>query len=164
MYSWNGSTWLLQSTIGNSGIKFGNGASTLTYYEEGTWTPVLSGSGGGTYTMGGINYGKYTRIGNQVSITCTVEWTGVSAGYSGNLTVGGLPFTCAGNRCSGSLMAVLNGISFTSGYGEWNIGIDPGRSDMWVIQSSSTGSGYSHNPTVASSGRIYAISITYFIS
>lgn len=58
-------------------------ANTLDDYEEGTWTPVLSGSAGsaGGYTAT-IAVGRYTKIGRVISITAGValsnvgSWTG----------------------------------------------------------------------------------------
>lgn len=137
-------------------------ANTLDDYEEGTWTPRLSGTSGGSYTMGGINAGRYTKIGNIVTVTCTVNWTSVTTGYTGNLIIADLPFPCGGGvRSAGALCAVAYGLSFTSGYNAWHIVIDPGNTNFYIIQSSSSGAGYSHSPTVSSSGVIYAISLTY---
>lgn len=58
-------------------------ANTLDDYEEGTWTPVLSGTAGsaGGYTAT-IAAGRYTKIGRVVSITAGIvlsnagSWTG----------------------------------------------------------------------------------------
>jgi len=147
------------STFAN-GVKFQNGASYLSYYEEGSWTPQLS-AGGTNYTMSGINAGKYIRIGNQVSICGHIQW---SAGTSqGQVRISGFPFTSSGVRCAGSIGAVSSGISFSSGYGSWILVNDPGYSFLYIIQLSTTGQGYSHEPPVASSGIIYGFSLTYFI-
>ena len=58
-------------------------ANTLDDYEEGTWTPVLSGSTGsaGGYTAT-VAVGRYTKIGRVISITAGIalsnvgSWTG----------------------------------------------------------------------------------------
>jgi hypothetical protein len=160
MYSWNGSAWSLQSTIGNSGIKFGNGASTLTYYEEGSWTPQLY-AGATAFTMSGINAGKYIRIGNQVTVCGHIQWSAGSG--SGMVKVSGLPFTSSGVRTAGSIGAVSYGISYDSGYGMWIIVNDPGYNFFYIIEQSTSGSGYSHTPPVGSSGVIYGFSLTYFL-
>jgi hypothetical protein len=152
------------------GIKFpasqsaSSNVNTLDDYEEGTWTPALTGTGGGTYTMSGVNEGKYTKIGNVVTLTCTVQWSAVVSAYTGNLLVGGIPFTCSGVRCAGSMGAISAGLTFTAGYGEWNFLVDPGLSGVYIIQNSTTGAGYSHTPNVASSGLVYALTITYMTS
>ena len=136
-------------------------ANTLDDYEEGSWTPSLTGTSGGTYTMGGINSGRYVKIGKVVWVTATLQWTAAPSPYAGNLAVSGLPFTCTGTRAAGSLGAASNGLTFTAGYGEWNIVIDPAVTYFYIIQGSTTGAGYTHNPTVASSGICYAISLVY---
>ena len=66
-------------------------ANTLDDYEEGTWTPVVSGgtvAGTGTYTA---QAGKYTKIGNLCFLSFYVSWTAHTG--TGELHIGGLPFT-----------------------------------------------------------------------
>ena len=67
-------------------------ANTLDDYEEGTWTPTIIGSvTAGTASYSGQQYGKYTKVGNLVYVTCYVIWT--SGTGTGNLKITGLPFT-----------------------------------------------------------------------
>ena len=69
----------------------------LDDYEEGTWTPVIAGtSSAGTYTYGSAsNAGRYTKVGNLVTVWGNLaNIVAVSAG-SGNLKVTGLPFSSA---------------------------------------------------------------------
>ena len=67
-------------------------ANTLDDYEEGTWTPTYFGAstaGTSTYTQ---QTGIYTKVGRLVTVTGRV---GVSAATgTGQLRIGGLPFTC----------------------------------------------------------------------
>jgi hypothetical protein len=65
-------------------------ANTLDDYEEGTWTPVISGSGTagtGTYAA---QVGTYTKIGNIVTVSAYVSITAHTG--SGNILFTGLPF------------------------------------------------------------------------
>jgi hypothetical protein len=63
----------------------------LDAYEEGTWTPTLvGGTTAGSYTVSTAS-AKYTRIGQQVTVTAGMVITINSAG-TGALTFGGLPF------------------------------------------------------------------------
>jgi hypothetical protein len=64
----------------------------LNWYEQGTWTPTFFGTGTAgspTYT---VQKGSYTRVGRVVHVT---GYVGISAigGMTGNLQIGGLPFT-----------------------------------------------------------------------
>ncbi len=65
-------------------------ANKLDDYEEGTFTPVLSG-----YTsVAGTMSGKYTKIGNMVF--CEVVMVITALTYSGNSRITGWPFTPSG--------------------------------------------------------------------
>lgn len=63
----------------------------LNVYEEGTWTPVLRFGGGNNCTYS-VQIGNYTRIGRQVTLTCTITLTARGAS-TGVATVTGFPFT-----------------------------------------------------------------------
>jgi hypothetical protein len=63
-------------------------------YEEGTWTPEISGSTtAGTITYAAGNQGRYTKIGRNIFIQGTVAVSGISAAPVGNINISGLPFT-----------------------------------------------------------------------
>jgi hypothetical protein len=94
-----GQTLALDSAVPNAGtgITFpatqsaSSNANTLDDYEEGTWTPTVSGgttAGTGTYSA---QNGRYTKIGNQVTVTAYVSWTAHTG--TGGLNFTGLPFT-----------------------------------------------------------------------
>lgn len=70
-------------------------ANTLDDYEEGTWTPVITSSGGTitTYTSSG----SYVKVGKAVTLTFTTSITGPGTA-SGTLIANGLPFTNAGTQ------------------------------------------------------------------
>ena len=65
-------------------------ANTLDDYEEGTWTPAITQSGA-TFTYS-YQIGRYTKIGNVVTIIATLGWSAKSGG-SGNVGYSGLPFS-----------------------------------------------------------------------
>jgi hypothetical protein len=66
-------------------------ANTLDDYEEGTWTPSVSYSTSNGNLSLGIQVGRYTKIGNVVSVVAYVLWDETTA--SGNVSITGLPFT-----------------------------------------------------------------------
>ncbi len=64
----------------------------LTWYEEGTWTPTYIGAtSAGTTTYAGQS-GRYTRVGRQVTAHFDLDVSAATG--TGNLLIGGLPFTC----------------------------------------------------------------------
>lgn len=86
-------------TTHSVGINVGNvaqtGVTTLDWYEEGSFTPVVVGSGTagtGTYTA---QSGSFLRLGNRVFYQIILGWSAHTG--AGNLQVGGLPYTSTGS-------------------------------------------------------------------
>jgi hypothetical protein len=85
-------------TTSGTGITFpatqsaSSDANTLDDYEEGTWTPVLGGDGGGTAMTYSTQIGKYTKIGNVVTADAYVLLSARGT-ITGNVVITGLPFT-----------------------------------------------------------------------
>lgn len=74
-----------------SGLKFSTTATTITAYEEGTWTPTLALSGSLGTAVITTSVGRYTTIGNR---TCISGYFLVTKGSgSGNMTFTNLPKT-----------------------------------------------------------------------
>jgi hypothetical protein len=65
-------------------------ANTLDDYEEGTWTPTLSGAGGDATYLSGYRNGWYTKIGRVVNIAWFISFSKNT--LSGTLRLTGLPF------------------------------------------------------------------------
>jgi hypothetical protein len=77
----------------STGILFGSdtaAANALDDYEEGTFTPTLTGAGTPNYS---VQYGKYTKIGNLVFVTIKIEASNITS--SGNTISFNLPFNSA---------------------------------------------------------------------
>ena len=73
-----------------------------TYFAIGTFTPILIGSGtAGTFTYS-LQAGLYTRIGNIVFVSGHIAISAISVAPTGNMSIGGLPFT-AGSSDPGTL-------------------------------------------------------------
>jgi len=68
-------------------------ANTLDDYEEGTFTPTITASGGGTPTYIGQT-GIYTKIGRVVSVYLNPVFSKNT--LTGNIKINGLPFTIGG--------------------------------------------------------------------
>ena len=67
----------------------------LDDYEEGTWTPSLVPVTSGSISLSVAN-GRYTKIGNMVTVTATIVSNGVTSPVGG-LRLDGLPFFVGGN-------------------------------------------------------------------
>jgi len=84
-------------TLGTSAGVY-NAANTLDDYEEGTWTPTITGSTSGTLTAAGgdftINTASYTKIGNLVHISLYINSVDLTGGtLSGDVRISNLPFS-----------------------------------------------------------------------
>jgi len=91
-------TGLVDISAATSGqIKFpatqnaSSNANTLDDYEEGTWTPAITGITSVTYTQ---QYGNYVKIGKQVTAFVRLLISG-GTGSGAAVTITGLPFTTA---------------------------------------------------------------------
>jgi hypothetical protein len=72
----------------------------LSDYEEGTFTPSYTGSGGNPTVTYATQSGVYTKVGRLVTYRIGLVTT-ASSGGSGDLGIGGLPFAAAsGQGCS----------------------------------------------------------------
>ena len=109
--------------VPDTGIKFPATAAgsadpnTLDFYEEGTWTPVLSFGGATTgITYSATRYGHYTRIGNRVFFTCYFVLSSKGTA-TGTPRISGLPFTGLALENGGTTPVAhwLSGVSVTNG-------------------------------------------------
>lgn len=154
--------------IGTSGkgIDFsatsGTGTSELLAdYEEGTWTPVVSGtSTAGTYEIG-TNGSTYTKVGRTVTVQGFMQFAAtVTGGGTGSLQITGLPFSKTANSYpTGSVYLALG--TYT--------GIDPivvfgsfsASSQLLLQQNASGGYGTSVAIGFASANAYLTFTISY---
>jgi hypothetical protein len=108
-------------------------ANKLDDYEEGTFTPTVTGSttaGSHTVTYAG---GSYTKIGRKV--TAIFVYSAYNGTGSGNMVLGGFPFSIDFSENSGTVFA-NSGVPFTSG-----------RTNSCVVSSSTAFQVREMNPT-----------------
>jgi hypothetical protein len=110
----------------------GEASSLLDWYEEGTWTPMVT-DGTNNATMDNA-WGYYTRVGNIIHCKC---WFNVSSlgSVSGGLFISGLPFVSANDNGAhqagtagwGSNLAITAGTNvlprMDKGQSTWTLGI-----------------------------------------
>ena len=165
----NGNVGMCEGSLSVAGgVKFGNGATTLNYYEQGTWTPRLK-NGSFTTNAGVSNVGWYTRIGNLVTVGGTLDWgagSGAQDGYS--LQIACLPFASSNTSNERNVgqpgAPAANSIGFKcTGKGQLVLVNDPGASYIYLIETFQNGtySTYIHDLCVANAGTLYGFQITY---
>lgn len=103
-----------------TGVTFGGAGSTLQYYDEGTWTPVLAdaSTGGNTATVSAT--AVYTRIGRMVFCDVrflNIDTTGLTAGN--DLYLRGLPFTVKNTSFGGSPAVITRSVSHAGTLSFW---------------------------------------------
>lgn len=77
-------------------------ANTIDDFETGQWTPTFTSSGTApSVTYGSTRYGTYVKLGNTVFFHCRVILTALSSAGTGNLRIGGLPFTSDAGTAGG---------------------------------------------------------------
>ena len=109
--------------VGTAGKGIDFGANThsagmtselLNDYEEGTFTPTLSGATTTTYTT---QTGRYTKIGRQVFFQCEIEINSVGNGSTTIVLLGDLPTAAVFSTISvGFFNAVATSVTSLTGY------------------------------------------------
>ena len=129
----------LRMLSGSGGIQFNgdtSAANALDDYEEGTWTPSYKATTTDpSITYENINRGKYIKIGRMVYIQVTIQSTIVSSTGSGNLFIGGLPYTPQTDYFGGySTFAVGNNTAINVGAGERvSVHLDGGDARIYLL-------------------------------
>ena len=85
--------------LAGGGLTFNGDTSAynaLDDYEEGTWTPTCASASSVSYQS---QYGRYTKVGNCITIWWDLIWTSLSGGN--NARIGGLPYTPVVNTNKG---------------------------------------------------------------
>jgi hypothetical protein len=107
-YSVGGTNYRFKDLHLSGGVVFGDAggavsSKTLDDYEEGTWTPTLYYQNATgvtrTYTE---QTGHYTKIGNTVTLWCTLKGATSNSGsyINDNMGISGLPFSVIGNNAT----------------------------------------------------------------
>jgi len=113
-------------------------ANTLDDYEEGTWTPVLSGNGGATGQTYTLQTGEYTKVGNLVTVRGAIQLSAAGTLSGTYAVIGGLPFTVSNTFYPGGITFTLAAY-FASVIQTINAYANQTTTQMWICGSSSTG-------------------------
>lgn len=88
----------------------------LDDYEEGTWTPIITGLGSNPTVTYGLQRGVYTKVGRLVTVSCNLSWSAISGG-SGQAQINGLPFTIESSVGTGGAgaISIFEGFTLSAG-------------------------------------------------
>jgi hypothetical protein len=130
-------------------------------YEEGSWAPTLVGSaiyGNATYSY---RSGTYQRIGNWVRL-CGYIYLSNKGGMSGNVMLGGLPFTAA-NWSSGTIGSEAGTASAIYGR-PLHFQMDAGATRAGLIRTTTSTSAYVGTAEISDNLILIGIHLEYPIS
>lgn len=84
----------------------------IDVYEEGTWTPTITGSSGAFSSVTYIaQFGSYARVNKRVFIEGRVGWSAATGG-SGTAQISSLPYVC--NSVIGATVDVRSAVYFSN--------------------------------------------------
>ena len=136
-YSSGGTNIRFRDLYLSGGVVFGDAggsgtstSNTLDSYEEGTWTPIISGAsvaGAGTYT---IQSGKYVIVGQMVYVSARLGWSAHTG--SGNMILAGLPYT-ANIEYANLGVVFRDGLTVSSGH-TVNAGVVPNTNYANILE------------------------------
>lgn len=165
--SWSSSAgkWRLKKARGGQAVGFGQATATsaglLKWYEEGTFTPTVTGTG----TAGAVTYstqlGIFTREGRVVHFSLRVIYTNWTGSPTGVLEIGGLPY--ASNNTSNLYPAysVLTDNVTLPASGLWLMGIhNPNATTIDIYAAKSGANSVALDPASNSGSATRGIFIT----
>lgn len=135
-------------------------ANALDDYEEGTWTMGVSFGGGST----GITYsnrtGRYTKVGNMVTVVGYIEMSNKGTSFDA-ARVTGLPFTIgSGNTNYSSPSLRLNKITFANQYTGFG---EPNNTTILLVEQTEAGVETTLNDTNFANNSEVILTYTYFV-
>jgi hypothetical protein len=112
-------------TTSGTGITFpasqsaSSNANTLDDYEEGTFLPVFNRDSSSPTVTYVVQNGRYTKVGNMVTVIIALQASAVSAAGSGNTTITGLPFANGSVTYTGQGSIGYNSAGVNTLSGSW---------------------------------------------
>jgi hypothetical protein len=154
-------------TTSGAGITFpatqsaSSDANTLDDYEEGAWTPAVT-FGGNSVGQTGTFTGFYTKTGNQVFATATINLT-AKGSSTGTVGIGGLPFTSNSNSNYRAMSTSVLWDSLATAYVYICGLVTASTTNMEILAITAAAASNGVNPTQAAinNNSAFRISITY---
>ena len=138
--------------------------NTLDDYEEGTWTPVFTCNTPGDLSVSyGTQVGRYTKIGRQVTLTCSIAATITHTTASSIVKITGVPTAFIG---LGSQFGAIGAFAGMTDAGYTSLGAQMAQTAEVYITRSGSGLNFSNSPISSwpSGGTIQIYFVfTYFV-
>jgi hypothetical protein len=136
-------------------------ANTLDDYEEGTWTPAVT-FGAASVGQTGTFTGFYTKTGNQVFATVTINLT-AKGSSTGTVGIGGFPFTSNSNSNYRATSTSILWENLATAYVYMHGLLSFSSTNMEILAITAAGTTNATNPTQAAinNNTNFRISITY---
>ncbi len=135
-------------------------ANTLDDYEEGTFTPVLNRTGTAPTISYASRNGRYTKIGNQVTIQVSITNITVSSAGTGDNSLSGLPFAVVASTYDGGGSLGFNDAFVNTCYAA----MINTNANTYLVFRGGTGRSQSYEGGGWSSGGYFSLTFTYFTS
>ena len=155
-------------SCGCYGLRFGTdtaNVNALDDYEEGSWT-AKAYQGGNAITMNYHNHhGRYTKVGNMVTVWMWVRASGTTSA-TGGMEIGGLPFTSASDSYRPSITGRAYGLRNFSGHSGINLWMNGGASVINVVTIDTNGLAQGSNTSnnVWTNGAEIHATFSYFVA
>ena len=133
-------------------------ANTLDDYEEGTWTPALSRTGTAPTISYASRNGRYTKIGNQVTIQVSITNITVSSAGTGDNSLSNLPFPVVASTYDGGGSLGFNDAFVNTCYAA----MINTNANTYLVFRGGTGRSQSYESGGWSTGGYFSLSFTYF--
>jgi hypothetical protein len=137
-------------------------ANTLDDYEEGTFTPTFN-----NLTVGnGTTWGRYTKIGNVVTVYCGFEF-GSTSSFGGTMaSIGGLPFQVPAYTPAGGGEAMVNAVGYildrlNANYPMIGIATETGTSIVGILRTDTRAQINATSPMTWANEDTFSITMTY---
>jgi len=142
-------------------------ANTLDDYEEGSWSPTAIANGGTGSPNHITQYGRYVKIGRQVTLQCYLVFT-KNTMSGGGLAIGGLPFTSAAGQPFNNAMGMWYLPGGSPGYVYVSLYLDAGVTVINTERLFTQGIDSTQNNILISelgptSNQYLAFMLTYFV-
>ena len=133
-----------------------SGANVLDDYEEGTWTPTITSSGGGSAGAYGARNGSYLKVGQLVYITfdCEISAIGSLTSSSGQTRISSLPFSAMGGADNYPSASFNHYAGVTTAYYWISGGVNGTSIDVSALSAASTAQSSLPSSTLGASARL----------